>query len=139
MRGPTLGLFLCILITGCDDREMMKVRKVGDKVLDKVGQLGQEALAKMQRTVAEIPKTPEKWPLLDRVQARLRWDQPLVKAPIHFRMEGDVLVVEGRVASASLKKRALDLIQSTTGVEQVKDRLEVEATDSLSTATDLEP
>jgi osmotically-inducible protein OsmY len=66
-----------------------------------------------------------------RVTTRLRWDRTLADADIHVSspIPGTVQL-EGTVPDLIRRRRAVDLAQSTQGVEKVLDKLTVADTGS---------
>jgi osmotically-inducible protein OsmY len=63
--------------------------------------------------------------LAGRVAARLRWDKKLADAQIRTRAMGNTVELKGTVRDAEQRRHALELAESTTGVEKVTDGLEV--------------
>jgi hypothetical protein len=123
-RLPTLFvLSLLALTAGCKPRDGDILRKIvhrtGEKLQGAVGpvnRLGEGAAGAARSGAA------------GRVEARLRWDRYL--ANIRVEASGDedgVVVLSGKVKNVQLKQRALDLAQSTVGVERVKDEVRVSA------------
>ena len=64
-----------------------------------------------------------------RVSARLRWDKSLVDAKIEVSEAGTTVELKGTVGEPAQKQRALELAESTAGVEKVTDSLEVATKD----------
>jgi osmotically-inducible protein OsmY len=59
-----------------------------------------------------------------RVYARLYWDKSLAEAPFQVETkDGGVVVLKGSVPSAEAKHRAVELAQSTVGVNDTVDEL----------------
>ncbi len=138
LRGALL-IWSCFLLTGCDEKELQKIRKVGDKALDKAGQLALDAWNKMQRPGIEPTATTESYSLVQKIQFRIQWDQQLTEVPIQISVEHNQVKLNGEVPSEELKKRALDLVQSTKGVEKVIDLLTIKKADLNSATADLKP
>jgi osmotically-inducible protein OsmY len=60
-----------------------------------------------------------------RVSARLRWDKGLAGAHIEARASGTTVELEGTVADANQRGRAVEVAETTLGVEHVTDKLTV--------------
>ena len=60
--------------------------------------------------------------LRDRVAARLRLDRALAEAAIEVDADGDVITLRGEVGAAQ-RRRAVDLAETTIGVEKVVNEL----------------
>lgn len=64
--------------------------------------------------------------LLAKVRTALRLDRETKPLPLEVSVHGGTVVLEGRVPSEELRKRALERVASVSGVEKVDDRLRVE-------------
>lgn len=60
-----------------------------------------------------------------RVSARLQWDKTLADAAIQVRASSGVVELRGTVRDINQRRRAVELAETTAGVEKVVDRLEV--------------
>ena len=60
-----------------------------------------------------------------RVTQRLRWDKALAESPIEVKGRGADVELNGILVDIALKTRAVELAQSTTGVANVVDNLQV--------------
>jgi osmotically-inducible protein OsmY len=82
------------------------------------GRLG-TGLEALRGSISE--RTPD-----SRVAARLRWDKELAGSAIRARMlQPGVVELQGTLGAESQRARALQVAQTTTGVEQVVDLLQV--------------
>jgi osmotically-inducible protein OsmY len=65
-------------------------------------------------------------PTLDaRVSLRLRWDKSLGDTLIQVRATDGVVELKGTVHDLAQRRRAVELTESTAGVERVTDALEI--------------
>ncbi len=70
-------------------------------------------------------RTQEK-EVLNRVTQRVEWDKQLTGSTLHVEVKpGGAVLLKGSVMSEAAKARAVDLVESTTGVEIVTDELAV--------------
>ena len=60
-----------------------------------------------------------------RVWARLRWDKALAGLPIQVHAAGDTIELKGTVRDLAQRRRAVELAESTSGVEKVNDQLQI--------------
>jgi hypothetical protein len=60
-----------------------------------------------------------------RVAARLHWEKSLSGAQIQVLVKGEAVELRGTVASQEQKQRAVQLAETTAGVERVSDLLTV--------------
>ena len=60
-----------------------------------------------------------------RVTQRLRWDKALADSPIEVKARGGEVELKGILTEAALKSRAVELAQSTTGVVNVIDNMQI--------------
>ncbi len=115
-------MFCCVLfITGCGRSDGDRLARIGRMVTGKVQSL--------------VPnRTPFNGPLavpggdrIDvRVKSRLKADKYLATFAIEVIAEGNNIRLQGSVSEEPLKRRAVELAESTTGVEQVIDELKIE-------------
>jgi osmotically-inducible protein OsmY len=63
--------------------------------------------------------------LTARVQSQLSSDAQINRASIEVTAKNGVVLLQGTVASAAAKQRALTLARSTDGVTQVVDRIRI--------------
>ena len=68
----------------------------------------------------EIPTRPD-----DAVRARLTADKRFAGTEIKVTTEGDVVTLRGVVPSAEIKRLAVEIAETTVGVEKVADELAV--------------
>jgi osmotically-inducible protein OsmY len=60
-----------------------------------------------------------------RVNTRLQWDRALAGTHIEVRANGTTVELEGTVSDANQRGRAVELAESTLGVEHVTDKLTI--------------
>jgi hypothetical protein len=102
---------------------------------DRLSRLGRKGLARAEATLAGLtcsltggqagfPCGPIEGGLDLRVSARLRWDKKLAGDAIEVRAQGALIELKGKVADLAHRRRAVELAETTVGVEKVKDLLE---------------
>lgn len=115
---PLFGLFL-LGNTGCKREDVEILTRIGWKVTEKV-----------QALVPEQTPFGGTWSSLSggletKVRARLQSDKFLAPAEIQISAEGRTIHVRGTVKEEPLKRRALEMIEATVGVEAVIDEIQV--------------
>ena len=60
-----------------------------------------------------------------RVSARIRWDKSLAGAQVQVSAKGTTVELKGTVRDMKQRRRAVELAESTTGVETVTDSIQV--------------
>ena len=60
-----------------------------------------------------------------RVGARLRWDRGLAGLPLQVHAAGGTVELKGTVRDLAQRRRAVELAESTSGVEKVNDQLQI--------------
>lgn len=97
-----------------------------DTFQDKVNRGLREAETKLRETWADVQRATHRMTVKGRVYARLYWDKSLAEAPFQVETkDGGVVVLKGSVPSADAKHRAVELAQSTVGVNETVDELGV--------------
>ena len=113
-----------VWITGCNGEETERLAHVGHKVMEKIESATGNADGKLFGGLQAMRGAAEP-DLAGRVSARLRWDRSLADLKIEVRANGAMVELKGSVRDPAQKKRALELAESTDGVEKVMDALEV--------------
>jgi len=114
---------------GCDNEDASRMARVGRKVLAKAELVTQGADEKLARGWQAVRGGAEETPLAARVTARLRWDKGLAETEIQVNVEGSEVELKGIVRDEAQKRRAVELAETTAGVEKVTDALELPAQD----------
>jgi hypothetical protein len=114
-----LCLFVFISSTfGCNREDPDKLTKIGWIVVDKV-----------QALVPEQTPFGGSWNsfggLETRVRSRLQSDKFLAPLGIQVQAEGNQIRIRGTVNDPILKRRAIEMIEATVGVEGIIDELEL--------------
>ena len=124
-RRHTLWLLIsAAFITGCHGEDTERLAQVGRKVMEKIESATGNADGKLFGGLQAMRGAAEP-DLAGRVSARLRWDRSLADLKIEVRANGAMVELKGSVRDPAQKKRALELAESTDGVEKVMDALEV--------------
>jgi osmotically-inducible protein OsmY len=85
----------------------------------------ESSLAPQSRTSRSLGETIDDAALLAKVRTALRLDKETRPLPLEVSVRGGSVVLEGRVPSEDLRKRALERVASVGGVESVDDRMRV--------------
>jgi len=113
--------------SGCDNEEVERVNRVGQKVSEKC----QTVLIGSENSLSsslEAMRTNWNEAALDtRVSLRLRWEKNLSDTAIKVSVTEGVVELKGTLTNENQRQTALSLAQSTTGVESVKDEMTVSA------------
>jgi osmotically-inducible protein OsmY len=120
-------LFACLLLLlfGCDSQDADRLAHAGRRLASKLeaatGGADPKALAGWVAMRADLDQLT-----LDvRVGARLRWDKALAGSQIQTTVNGTTVELKGKVKDLEQRRRAVELAESTAGVEKVTDSLEV--------------
>lgn len=125
---------LCLLPAGCEKEDPEHLanlaRKVASRAEPLVDTVDTEWVQRF-RTVPPPPPVPAAVPAREpgieaRVAARLRWEKSLSDASIQVTASDGGIELKGTVANVAQKKRAVELAESTTGVDRVTESLEVD-------------
>ncbi len=104
-----------------------------DGPLNRIGrgldQAGKNIRATVEDGVARGQITAQESDVLARVGKRINWDKKMAGSTLRLEVQpGGVVILQGSVPSEAAKLRAVDLVENTTGVSSVVDRLAVAAT-----------
>jgi len=118
-------VFLAVSITGCNNEDTDHLARLGHKVAEKAEAALGGADGKLLSSFPAVGGDAAQPTLSSRVSARLRWDKVLAEVRIEVNESGTTVELKGTVAEQAQKLRALELAESTEGVEKVTDKLEV--------------
>jgi hypothetical protein len=121
-------LTVAVFVAGCNGEDTQRLAHVGRKVLEKIESATGNADGKLFGGL-QVMRSAAEPDLAGRVSARLRWDRSLADAKIEVSANGAIVELKGSVRDPAQKKRALDLAESTEGVDRVTDSLELAAHD----------
>jgi hypothetical protein len=119
--GGWLLLGLSVLAAGCSRQDTERLARVGKRIAGELEALTADCRAGLGNS----------WHgggpgLCGRVAARLRWDKGLAGLPIEVHATGGTTVeLKGTVRDLTQRRRAVELAESTAGVEKVSDQLQV--------------
>ena len=115
---------LALAATGCNKADN-----------ERLGKLGGVLRQKSEKLIAGNNKVIRGWQTVPlhlgevavdaRVSARLSWDRALEDTEIQVQLTEGVVELTGMVRNGEQQRRAVELAQSTLGVEKVNDRLEI--------------
>jgi hypothetical protein len=122
-------LAVCTLAPGCQSKDAEHLAEFGSRLAESVrnwaGPNGRPI-----HGLESVPLRIGELALDARVTARLKWDKELAESAIQARSIGESVVeLSGKVASTEAQRRAVELAQTTVGVEKVLDKLEIGTTD----------
>ncbi len=115
---PILAIFP-LLATGCNRSDGDKLARVGWTVAGKV----QALIPDRTPLAAALPGKPQG--LEERVRERFKSDKYLAPVPIEVIAENGSVRLRGQVDDEILKRRAVEIAESTVGVEKVVDEIDV--------------
>jgi osmotically-inducible protein OsmY len=118
-----------IFLTGCTGEDTERLARVGHKVMGRAGALTGSSEAGLMRNLQAVRGEFGEQGAAGKVSARLRWDKSLADAKIEVKEAGGAIELKGSVRDQAQKQRAVELAESTEGVEKVTDSLEVAAKD----------
>ncbi len=113
------------IAAGCGREDADGLARIGRKSLARTKPLTAEAGDRLAAGWQALRGGDKDTPVEARVLSRLRWDKELAGAEIAVQSVQGGVELKGKVRSAEQKQRAAELAQATTGVETVKDALEV--------------
>jgi hypothetical protein len=126
VRELGLGVVAASLVAlgGCDRQDADRLADMGHKAAGHLEHLSGGAQGKLATALQGLlPGSCDS--LEGRIAARLHWDKSLDGAQIQVLVKGEAVELRGTVASQEQKQRAVQLVETTQGVERVSDLLTV--------------
>jgi BON domain len=122
--GLSWGLVLACGLSGCSGDDKEHLASVGRKLAEHFQSVSAEAGTRLSRGWQAARNPNPDLPLDARLSVRLRYDKNLARADIAVRTTGADVELRGKVRDAEQHRRAVDLAESTAGVDKVEDALE---------------
>jgi hypothetical protein len=121
MRFARVSTAILLLLGGCKARDGDILVRVCQKTTQKAQVLVGNVPVKL---VNQLPATVSEASMATRVQNRIRWDRYLSRLDIDVQTtDAGTVTLRGNVPDLAIRQRILDLAKSTTGVQNVEDRM----------------
>lgn len=89
-------------------------------------QAGKDIRSGIETEVARGQITAQERDVLHRVGKRIDWDKQMAGSTLRLEVQpGGVVILQGSVPSIAARRRAVDLVENTTGVTSVVDQLAI--------------
>jgi len=116
---------VCVVIV-CGALRAGAQQKDSDSISDKVDRGVRAVESRLRETWGDIKRGTHRMTIQGRVYARLYWDKSLADATLTIETkDGGVVILKGTVPTREAKHRAVELSQSTVGVNETTDELAV--------------
>src|SRR5262249_53330210 len=113
------------VVCGCSSQDAEHLAQVSRKTAAKFELLTDGASGKLANTLEALRTGWYGVPLDARVSSRLHSDKKLADVSIQVRASGGIVELRGTVADLSQRRRAVELAETTLGVDNVIDALVV--------------
>jgi hyperosmotically inducible periplasmic protein len=122
----SLALIICpVFVISCQSRDADRLAALGSRLGEQAQALLTPASSPL-RGLQSVPLRIGELSLDARVSARLKWDKLLAEAEIQVNGVGDSVVeLTGTVKDMEQRQRAVEIAQTTVGVEKVMEKLEI--------------
>jgi osmotically-inducible protein OsmY len=119
------GLLLTpLLLAGCQNQDAEQLARLGAKLSEKTEALLIGSSGPLTQTWPSLPVQFGDLSLDARVASRLRWDKRLADLNLRVKADGNTVELHGQVKELEQRRRAVELAETTAGVEKVADKLE---------------
>jgi hypothetical protein len=118
---------------GCNSEDTDRLARIGRKLAARVHDLTAGSDGKLNRGWQAVRSGWDDYPIDIRVSMRLRWDKELAECKIDVLRQGSKVELTGSVPSPAAHQRALEIAESTAGVESVADWIEETPADPAET------
>jgi hypothetical protein len=123
--GGWVLLGLAALAAGCNRQDTERLARVGRRVVAKAEALTSDLRENLGDGWKGFCASTELAGLEARVAARLRWDKGLTDAAVTVHATGGDVELKGTVHDPTQRRRAVELAESTAGVEKVTDSMQL--------------
>ncbi|HEV3118099.1 MAG TPA: BON domain-containing protein [Gemmataceae bacterium] len=120
-------LVVALGMAGCKEDDTTRLASVGHKLAQRAEAAVGSADGKLFSGLQVMGGDAAHANLTARVTTRLRWDKALANTNIEVSESEGTVELKGTVQEPAQKQRALELAESTEGVDKVTDSLEIAA------------
>lgn len=126
------GLVLSLALASCGcNRDADQLARVFHKIAAKFDGMTEGLRDKLNNGWGAVRSSVSETGLNNRVSLRLRWDRDMDGADVQVRLTSPgAIELTGVVADLTQRRRAVELAQTTVGVESVLDQLRLETEDA---------
>lgn len=114
---------LALTSVGCNRHDVDGLGRIGRKVFERTQVAVSPLREKLDHTVKGIGATAG---IKERVQQRLQYDKALADTRVEVGIVEGEVELRGTLKTDAQKRRAVELAETTMGVDRVADRLQVE-------------
>jgi hypothetical protein len=114
---------LTALVSGCTQQDTERLGRVGRRLAAKTETLTGTCKDGLASSWQGCGSSGDESGLKHRVQERLKWDSHLQGAEIEVNASGSTVGLKGNVRDLTQRRRAVELAETTVGVEKVNDEL----------------
>lgn len=114
-----LVLALAALTTGCSRQDSERLARIGKHVAARAEALTTDCQAGLSCGWGGAVGVAA------HVSARIRWDKSLAGLAIQVHAAGSTVELKGTVRELAQRRRAVELAETTVGVEKVNDQLQI--------------
>lgn len=126
MGKQSLAAAIAAMALSCLPHAAAAQEGLGERIGKQLDQGFDQLSSEVKRTWAEIRESVDKFEVEGRVYSRLHWDKRLAEEKIDIEVEREgVVILTGTATDERAQRRAVQLTESTVGVERVVDRLQV--------------
>jgi glyceraldehyde-3-phosphate dehydrogenase/erythrose-4-phosphate dehydrogenase len=122
MRLKSILVLLLLSGAGCNRQDIDGLGRIGRRVLERTQSATSPLREKFDHTLQGIGTLG----LRQRVQHRLQWDKTLADTTIDVAVTDKEVELRGTIRRDEQRRRAIELAESTVGVERVTDHLSLE-------------
>ena len=122
MRLKSILVLLLLSGAGCNRQDIDGLGRIGRRVLERTQAATSPLREKFDHTLQGIGTLG----LRQRVQHRLQWDKALADTTIDVAVTDKEVELRGTIRRDEQRRRAIELAESTVGVERVTDHLTLE-------------
>jgi osmotically-inducible protein OsmY len=116
---------LSLIASGCGRGDTERLARMGRKMVERAEAMSEDTGDRLHSGWQSFRANLDQSGLDARVSTRLRWDKGLADTPIQVEAQGAVVTLKGPVGDLDQRRRAVAIAESTLGVDQVIDALEM--------------
>lgn len=122
-----LSLVLLLFASACNNQQAQNLGDTSAENLGKASETLKHVAQSLGKGLSKVRQGLDDAELTGKVYVRILWDKDLQESKVSISTRpGGIVTIRGTVESRTVRRRILELAESTVGVEEVDDQMEVD-------------
>ncbi|MFO0944480.1 MAG: BON domain-containing protein [Planctomycetota bacterium] len=120
-------LAIVLVASACNNQQAQHLGDTSAQNLGKASESLKQVAQSLGKGLSKVRQGLDDAELTGKVYVRILWDKDLQESKVSISSKpGGIVTIRGTVPSRTIRRRILELAESTIGVEEVDDQMEVD-------------